>query len=216
MRRVILEKEVQHPLKEWSWSKVLLAGETLFWQGDSPTCIYQVVDGFVKLTRTSPCGRETIAELLLPGDVFDLPSCMDGSPYPFTCKAPSNGSARVSVSSCGLLMEDPQLNWYCQAQLIRQLRRQRSNPVACPADRVEVRLSRALLYLAECLGQCQDGVVSFTLQLTRQELAEWIGTSTETVIRLCSEWKRQGLIEWNRQRLKLLIPQQLSFLSDVA
>ncbi len=197
-------------------SKTLQPGEALFWQGDSPTAVYQVLEGFVKLTWASPCGRETISELLLPGDVFDLPSCLDGSPYPFSCKAPSNTTAKVAVVSRGMLLEDPQLAWRCQSRMVQQLRRQRSTPVASPADRVEVRLSRALLWLAESLGEKVGQRVSFQLQLTRQELAEWIGTSTETVIRLCSDWKRRAFIEWDRHTLTLTNVQQLHFLGNAA
>ncbi|MBX3171183.1 MAG: Crp/Fnr family transcriptional regulator [Candidatus Eremiobacteraeota bacterium] len=197
-------------------SKTLQAGEALFWQGDSPTAVYQVLEGFVKLTWTSPCGRETISELLLPGDVFDLLSCLDGSPYPFTCKAPSNSTAKVAVVARGVLLEDPQLAWRCQTRMVQQLRRQRSTRVASPADRVEVRLSRALLWLADSLGKKVGQGISFQLQLTRQELAEWIGTTTETVIRLCSDWRRRSLIQWDRHFLTLINVQQLHFLSDAA
>ena len=203
-------------LGDRAYAKEMHAGETLFWQGDSPEAVYQVLEGFVKLTWASPCGRETISELLLPGDVFDLPSCLDGSPYPFTCKAPSNCGARVAVVSRGALLEDPQLSWRCQVRLVQQLRRQRSTRVASPAERVEVRLSRALLWLAESLGERVGQRVTFPLQLTRQELAEWIGTTTETVIRLCSDWKRRALIECDRHQLTLTDVQTLGLLGDAA
>ena len=218
MGTTIAEQEVTTDslLGDRAWTKVLQAGEALFWQGDSPTAVYQVLEGFVKLTWASPCGRETISELLLPGDVFDVPSCLDGSPYPFSCKAPSNSGAKVAVVSRGLLLEDPQLAWRCQSRLVQQLRRQRSVQVASPADRVEVRLSRALLWLAESLGDKTGQGLTFNLQLTRQELAEWIGTTTETVIRLCSDWKRRSLIRWDRQLLTLVNTQAMAFLGEVA
>lgn len=212
----VREVAVTSLLGERAWSKSLQPGEALFWQGDTPTAVYQVLEGFVKLTWTSPCGRETISELLLPGDVFDLPSCLDGSPYPFSCKAPSNGTATVALVSRGILLEDSQLSWRCQARMVQQLRRQRSTRVASPADRVEVRLSRALLWLADSLGERAGQRVTFQLQLTRQELAEWVGTTTETVIRVCSDWKRRALIEWDRQLLTLINVPQLACLSDAA
>ncbi|MBX3171178.1 MAG: Crp/Fnr family transcriptional regulator [Candidatus Eremiobacteraeota bacterium] len=218
MSIAVAEREVlvHSILGDRAANKSLQPGESLFWQGDFPTAVYQVLEGFVKLTWTSPCGRETISELLLPGDVLDLPSCLDGSPYPFTCKAPSNSTARLAVVSRGVLLEDPEMARRCQLRMVQQLRRQRSSRVASPAERVEVRLSRALLWLAESLGEKVGQRVSFQLQLTRQELAEWIGTTTETVIRLCSDWKRRSLIEWDRHFLTLINVQQLGFLGDAA
>ncbi|MBS2038884.1 Crp/Fnr family transcriptional regulator [bacterium] len=216
MSIAVAERVPETLLGDLAWIKSLQAGEALFWQGDIPSAVYQVVEGFVKLTWASPCGRETISELLLPGDVFDVPSCIDGSPYPFSCKAPSNGSARVAVLSRSALLEDPQVGLRCQNRLVQQLRRQRSTRVACPADKVEVRLSRALLYLAESQGQRAGEAVCFNLQLTRQELAEWIGTTTETVIRLCSDWKRRALIAWDRHVLTLTNTRQMAHMGQAA
>lgn len=212
----VAENKAKTILGELSWMKTLQAGEALFWQGDSPNAIYQVMEGFVKLTWASACGRETISELLLPGDIFDLPSCLDGSAYPYTCKAASNGGARLAVLPLGAYLEDPEVSLRCQTRLILQLRRQRNTRVACPVDRVEVRLSRALLYLAENLGHTAGCGTSFDLKLTRQELAEWIGTTTETVIRLCSDWKRRSMIEWDRHMLTLTNVRQMTVLGDAA
>lgn len=218
MGAIAVEKKLEDEcvLGPQACSKTLQPGETLFLEGENPTAVYQVQEGFVKLTWVSPNGRETISELLLPGDVFDLPSCLDGRPYPFTCKAPSNNGAKVWVVSRGLLLEDPQLSWRCQVRLVQQLRRQRTNPVASPADRVEVRLSRALLWLAEALGSQVGPRVSFPLWLTRQEIAEWVGTTTETVIRLCSDWKRRGLIECGSGSLTLVNSRAMFDLSEAA
>lgn len=211
---VVAEKECL--LGPGAFSKTLQPGETLFLEGDTPNAVYQVEDGFVKLTWVSPNGRETISELLLPGDVFDLPSCLDGRPYPFTCKAPSNSEAKVWVLSRSSLQEDPQLAWRCQGRLVQQLRRQRTLPVAAPCDRVEVRMSRALFWLADVLGKRVDQRVTFPLWLTRQELGEWVGTTTETVIRLCSDWKRRGLVEFGSGWLTMSSPKELLGLCDAA
>jgi len=199
-----------------AWGRSLQAGETLFLEGELPNALYQVERGCVKLTWNSPGGKETISELLLPGDIFDLPSCLDGRAYPLTCKAPTGCPASLWVISRGVLLEDPQLAWRCQGRLIQQLRQQRSHPVATAAERVEVRLTRALLWLAERLGTpCGQGI-SFPLWLTRQELAEWIGTTPETVIRICSQLRRRGLIEMERGQLTLLKTGQLLELTEAA
>lgn len=199
-----------------AWTRTLQAGETLFLEGESPTAVYQVLEGFLKLTWSTPGGRETISELLLPGDVFDLPSALDGCAYPLTCKAPSNRSAKVAVVCRGALLEDQQLAWRCQARLIQQLRQQRSHPVAAAAERVEVRIARALLWLADALGTRSGQSASAPLWLTRQEIAEWVGTSTETVIRVCSDLKRRGLIEFGKGEFTLLNAHAMLALTEAA
>ncbi|MBT9584202.1 Crp/Fnr family transcriptional regulator [bacterium] len=208
--------EKQHALGVTAWNRSLQAGETLFLEGETPTALYQVEHGCVKLTWNSPGGRETISELLLPGDVFDLPSCLDGCPYPLTCKAPTSSPAGLWVASRGALLEDPQLAWRCHARLAKQLRQQRSHPVAAAAERVEVRLTRALLRLAERLGTSTSQGLSFPLWLTRQELAEWVGTTPETVIRICSHLRRRGLIEMEKGLLTLIQPGLLLELTEAA
>lgn len=199
-----------------AWTRTLQAGETLFLEGENPTAVYQVLDGFVKLTWATPGGRETISELLLPGDVFDLPSALDGCPYPLTCKAPSNRTATVAVASRGALLEDSQLGWRCQVRLIEQLRRQRSHPIAAAAERVEVRIGRALLWLAAAVGTRNGCDTTFPLWLTRQEIAEWVGTTTETVIRVCSDLKRRGFIEIAKGQATLVNTHALLQLTEAA
>ena len=214
-----LEANITQPvscLGSSAWLRMLQAGETLFLEGSNPTSLYQVQSGCVKLTTNSSAGRETVSELLLPGDIFDLPSCLDGLPHLFSTKAPSSTAARVWVISRGALLEDPQLSWRCQAQFMRQLRQIRSHPVTAPADRVEVRFARALLWLGERLGVQTEEGLTFPLWLTRQELSEWVGTSPETVIRVCSDLRRRGLIRIDKGSLTLLRSRELHHLTEAA
>lgn len=199
-----------------AWSRRLQPGETLFLEGSNPTSLYQVQSGCIKLTANTSAGREMVSELLLPGDIFDLPSCLDGLPHLFNSKAPSSSPARVLVISRGVLLEDPQLSWRCQAEFMRQLRQIRSHPVAAPADRVEVRFARALLWLGERLGTRTAEGLTFPLWLTRQELSEWVGTTPETVIRVCSDLRRRGLIRIEKGSFILLRTPELQHLTEAA
>lgn len=212
----ITQMQAHSLLGPTAWSRTLQPGETLFLEGEMPNAVYVVVEGFVKMTWASPGGRETIAELLLPGDVFDLPSCLDGCAYPLSCKAPSNSTAKLAVVSRGALLEDPELFRRCQLRLVQQLRRQRSNPVAAAAERVEVRVARALIWLAESLGARVGTKIVLPFAMTRQEIAEWVGTTTETVIRVCSHLRRRGLIDLEKGQLTLLQPAEMQHLTEAA
>lgn len=174
----------------------LPAGSTLFREGETPCSLYEVVEGCMKLTWTSPSGKETISELLLPGDIFDLPSCLDGRPYPLTCKVASGGSSQIVAIPRAQLLNDPSLMKKCQNLLWEQLRQQRSHPIGSATERVEVRITRALLWLASRLSsQGPAASPGFHLPLTRQEIADWVCTTPETVIRVISQLKRRGFLQ---------------------
>ena len=61
--------------------------------------------------------------------------------------------------------------------------------------------------LAEDFGLESDGTLK--LNLTREDLGNFIGTATETVIRLLSEYKNEGLVESVGRKIKLLDPERL-------
>ena len=181
-------------------SRHLEAGSTLFHQGQNPCNLYQLQSGCLKLSWMVTSGKEVIEELLVPGDIFDLPSCLDGCPYPFSAQVVANQDAEVLWLPRPELVSDPKLLQACQNQLWRQLREARTHPIASSSERVEVRLTRAILWLASRLGQS----ASFRLPLSRQELADWVGTTPETAIRILSQLRRRGWLEEERGQVTLL------------
>jgi CRP-like cAMP-binding protein len=73
---------------------------------------------------------------------------------------------------------------------------------------VERRIARALLRLH---GQSRHGAGAQTvLPMSRQDIADMVGSTLYTVSRTLSEWERQGLIISGRQRIVLLDPERLA------
>lgn len=70
--------------------------------------------------------------------------------------------------------------------------------------RVESRIARLFLKLAEKLGRPSDGGVFIPLALTRQELADLIGTTVETCIRVMSRWGKEGLVRTESEGFTVL------------
>jgi CRP/FNR family transcriptional regulator len=58
----------------------------------------------------------------------------------------------------------------------------------------EYRAARLFLTLGDRLGAPKDGSVFIALALSRQEIADLIGTTLETAIRLMSRWQKEGLV----------------------
>lgn len=67
---------------------------------------------------------------------------------------------------------------------------------------VRKRLAEILVQLRNDFDLDEENVLKITL--TREELANIVGTATETIIRLLSEFKQDKLIELNRRKIKVL------------
>jgi CRP/FNR family transcriptional regulator len=60
---------------------------------------------------------------------------------------------------------------------------------------VEYRVARLFLTLAERLGHKRDGEIFLPLPLSRQDIADLVGTTIETAIRIMSRWQKEGVVE---------------------
>jgi CRP/FNR family transcriptional regulator len=70
--------------------------------------------------------------------------------------------------------------------------------------RVDVRLARLFLKLADQMGTPARGGIFIPLPLSRQELADFTGTTIETAIRIMSRWNRDGIILTEKEGFLLL------------
>jgi CRP-like cAMP-binding protein len=77
---------------------------------------------------------------------------------------------------------------------------------------VRERLAEVLLKLRDTFQYDQEGVL--LISLTREELANIVGTATESVIRLLSEFKHDKLIDLNGRKIKLLDIKRLEKISN--
>ena len=191
-------------------------GETVFMEGDIPTHFYVVKEGVFKLTRVSLNGHEMITELLFPGDVFDAPSCLDGKPYTVNARNVLGGPGTLAVLPARLMLQDEACKRHCEGQLMGRWHAQREMMAALAFERVEQRVVRAIQVLALRLGTTGPNGLTIPMPLSRQELAEWIGTSTETAIRVLSCFKRHGWLSESAGCFHLPSTQWMDELSHAA
>jgi len=71
------------------------------------------------------------------------------------------------------------------------------------SGKVEERIGAILFILADSYGTVHDGKVQLKIPLTRQEISEMAGTTTESTIRVMSRWQKEGLISTDRHVITL-------------
>lgn len=171
-------------------------GETIFRQGDEPHAFLTVARGRVKVSKATPAGKDIILELFGPGDPLGTVAMYEERPYPATAVALEDTTC-VSISRNAfyeLLEQRPSLVRGLLLAMTRRLVELTRRLTDVTAVSVETRFARLFLKLAKDLGRGGVEGVFIPLGLTRQELADFTGTTVETSIRIMSRWGKSGVV----------------------
>lgn len=79
---------------------------------------------------------------------------------------------------------------------------------------VRERLAEALLFMKETYGYQSDGI-TIDLRITREEIANLVGTATETAIRLLSEMKNEKVVGLEGKKIQILDATQLVRIANI-
>jgi len=186
----------------------LTPGEFVFWDGDAPERFYIVAEGKVKVLKHSSLGKEFIIAFFGPGEMFGEVAVFENKPYPASAQAITEtklvGVQRDDFLS--FLADRPQVALRIISVLAGRLRDAQGRLRDIAGERVEQRLASVLLMLSAKLG--------LTLPFTRQEIADMVGTTTETAIRIISQLKDRGIISTVRGKVIILDEKKLRLLSE--
>ena len=174
--------------------------EVLFWEGEDCAGIFLIVQGSVKIFRTSPSGREVMLAIQeAPSTVAELP-LFDGGPYPASVRAVE------PVVSLFINKDDfqqvcrqyPEVALKVLAVVGRRLRNLVGLVEAMTFGSVTRRLARLLLDASKAAG-----ADTFDLPVTHQELASRLGTVREVVSRNLGRFRAQGLIKIQDRQVEI-------------
>ena len=183
------------------------AGKVLFSEGEPADALWAVKEGLVHIIKFGPEGREIVLEVIPPGELFGAVAALEGRSYPASAVAvePSQVWCLPASLARELCQKHPTLRSAILDQVTGRLREAHDRLRSIALERVEQRLARILLALAEKIGQRRGKIME--LNVSRQELADMIGTTVETTIRITSRWQHAGLISSSRHRIALTDPQ---------
>jgi CRP-like cAMP-binding protein len=179
-----------------SWLRDYDRGDHIFHEGDPSDTFYVVVSGRVKVFKHGPDGHDVILEIFGPGGPLGAVATYESRPYPAS-------ASPVEPSTClliprqqffELLERHPSLVRGLLGSLSLRLVELTSRLTELTGGRMDARFARLFLKLADQLGRPhRDGTI-VPLTLTRQELADLIGTTIETAIRIMSRWHKDGIL----------------------
>jgi DNA-binding response OmpR family regulator len=199
LKRFLQGKKVNHYRKK----------ETIYLEGNYPNGLYYINSGKIKIFKTHEYGKELITDLLKEGDFFGYTALLEEKPY--------NESAEV--------MEDAEITFipkdefqqmvFGNMSVTRNFFRILTKGVLDKQERlVDLAYSSVRKRTAEALLLLQDKFKSkesekFSVAIARDDLANIVGTATESLIRTMSDFKEEKLIEIREGKIHLLDEKKL-------
>jgi CRP/FNR family transcriptional regulator len=190
-------------LAERTVEKSYRAGEMLFGEGEPCQGLFLILEGSVKIFKTSPSGREiTLAVETAPSSVAEVP-LFDGGPYPASVAALEEVTAGFihTKDFQQVCRQYPEVALKMLAGAGRRLRQLVALIEGVTFGSVRQRLAALLLDFSQ-----EAGGEPFPLPATHQELASRLGTVREVVSRNLSRFQVEGLIRISGRRIRILDP----------
>jgi CRP/FNR family transcriptional regulator len=178
--------------------------ELIFNEGEPPDWFCIVTAGKVKMTKLSHDGKEIILEIIQSGGPFGGIAVLQGFPYPANAVAMENTDVcRVSRRNLLRLLDRfPELMSFMGAILGERMKNSHEMMKNIALERVESRIASLLLKLVDKTAVPYNptdsggsGGLLIDIKLTKQDIADMVGTTVETSIRTMSKFKREGLLD---------------------
>jgi CRP-like cAMP-binding protein len=180
-------------------------GQPIFLEGSYSAGIYYLKEGLVKKYKTDHAGKEHILSLCSEGELLGYSALLCNEPYP-------DSIAAVETSSLGFLPKEIFLKATNESNaLMSCLLSSLSHEFGVMVNSVMIfahmsvreRLALTLLILSEKFRR-KDKSDLVEIVLSREDLANMVGTATETLVRLLQEFKKEEIIGINGKIISVL------------
>ena len=189
-------------LEQIKYYRSFAAGQPIFFAGDPLEFVGSVVSGVCSLTRTMPDGRVQMVGLLLPGDFM-------GRPHRDTIDC--DVVAETDVMLCcfrrrpfeNLIEQTPHVGQRLLEMTLDELDAAREWMLVLGRKTAREKIASLLHMIATRMAKLSENTGSsanFTLPITRETMANYLGLTIETVSRQMSALKKDGLITFVDRR----------------
>lgn len=178
----------------------------VFMEGEPGDAFYYIKSGKVKVFRTYEDGKEHIINIFGEGEVFGEVTLFNSIPYPASASVYEDAVIGVIKNQDleKLITGNPDLAFRLIKVLTRRLLLSQQKIKDLAFNDVFSRTASQLLKLAADYGQKTDKGVEINIQLSRQELAEMVGTTRETISRVISRFKKEKAVSEENDKVIIL------------
>ncbi len=178
--------------------------QPVFLEGSFPRGVYCLNQGKVKIFARGDEGKEQIIHIAKEGEIIGFRSMF--SEEPFKVSASTLEECNIcfinKVDFLNMIDTNPTLRNGIMKELSKELGDRAMFITNMAQKSVRERLAFSLIILADIYGDEQ-------INLTREDMANFIGTATETLIRLLKDFKEEGILEIHTRKLEITNKEKL-------
>ena len=170
-------------------------GESIYREGNYPNKLFFIRKGKVKTFKSTDAGKELTIDLLNEDDFLGYTSLIENSKYK------ESAEAFEDCELCIIPKEEFELLMNSNIEVVnkfikllaKNVSEKEEQLLSLAYNSLRKRVADALLSLQEKYKKVEEE--KFTINISREELANIAGTATESLIRTLSDFKAENLIE---------------------
>jgi len=175
----------------------------VFAEGEEAAAFFLLLDGHVRVVRTTPAGDQVIMRYIGAGQLIGIAQAIGQATYPASAIAAVDCVALAWPGSLWerFIARTPGFAAAACRTVGRRLQDTQAQLIDMATGQVEQRVARALCRLARQSGRQTGAGLEISFPLSRQDIAEMTGATLHSVSRLLAAWTAMGIIAGGRQRV---------------
>lgn len=194
--------------------QVYQKGEELFEMGHHPKGIFCVISGKIKVYQKGFDGKEQIVHLISAGNIMGHRALFGDDTY--SCSAIALEECKVcflpKTKFYDMISKDGKLTFKIAQLLAHELKEAEDIITSTAQQPVMERVAKMLIVLHKQYGFLDDQE-TLNIEMKRDDFANMVGSTRETVTRYLYKLKKEGLIDLVGKKVKILNKKQLTALS---
>jgi len=192
------------------------SGDIIFQEGQPAFGVYIISSGKVKLSKYGSTGKKQILKLLSAGEILGEKTMFDNEIYTAHAKTLEATTLYFIERNAFIdyLKEHPEVSLRLIEKLCREIKGFQGKLVEIAYEDSNERLARLILLLAKEYGEDTDQGLDVGIELSRADIAELAGMTTETAIRTLSKFKDRGMIALDGSKIYIIDKEQLNKLAE--
>ena len=190
-----IEKSIAKKIDTQKTVHVYQPDQVIFHEGNPAFAVYCLHDGQIKLTKTGEKGEQKIIRLLGPGDILGYRAILANEPLAASAETLTACTVCIIPREIftDILQLSPELSMKMMKKLSQELRVSEEQILSLLNHSVRQRAARMLLTLGEAVPGSNKGPYKIP-HIQKNELAQMIGTTPETMSRTLKFFAQKGLI----------------------